>query len=840
MTPDASRVVDVVASSVADGSSIDWERSSAGLVERDRRLVSNLRVIEAVSQVYRSLTAEEPDAGGEEFLASNEPVGPRWGRLVLLDRIGRGASADVFRAWDVDLEREVALKLLVDEGMTGDAAANARLLREARRLARVRHPHVVSIHGAERHEGRIGLWMELVRGRTLADVVQNDGALPPAAAAAAAADICGAVSAVHAAGLLHRDVKAQNVVREDGGRLVLMDLGAGAEIGAQSGLAGTPIYLAPEVLDGTPASIASDTYSLGVLLFFLITGRYPVTAASMDALLAAHRERNRVSIGSVAPSTLARIVERALNPNPAQRFASAADMETALRAFLAPSPTRGPVTWKTWTAVAATAAVVVSLVGTVASWRRTPAASPATSIAVLPLTSSSSGADTALVAEGLTDELITKLGQVPSLRVTAHTSVRRFTATAGSVSEIASQLHVGTVLEGSVAVDSSQPDPRVHVNLRLIRAGTDVELWSDSFDRPLRDLTAVEEEIASAVTRGVHATLAGTDSKKRARAAQHDPRAQQAYLEALSYLAQNRQGKELQPVLETLQRAVAIDEPFAAPHAALARTYVLLGFGGEMPQADAYSMAKREALRALQLDPSLADAHTALADISFYYEWNWAAADASYREAIALEPSHVRARTQFAQLLAALGRTQEADAQVQAAVASDPLNADVAVTEGLMNYYERRFDTAAAVLQRALNMDPRFPGAYLTLSRVQEARGDFKDAARLIDRALTIAAIPAWRADRIRVRALAGETQDARIELRQLKEELAARNLPLDEPHEAYVELALGERDRAVELLSNAVAARAPSVLWLAVDPRVDAIRNDPRFAAMVAHLGRP
>jgi tetratricopeptide (TPR) repeat protein len=157
-----------------------------------------------------------------------------------------------------------------------------------------------------------------------------------------------------------------------------------------------------------------------------------------------------------------------------------------------------------------------------------------------------------------------------------------------------------------------------------------------------------------------------------------------------------------------------------------------------------------------------------------------------------------------------------------------------------MSYYERRYREAAATLQRALRMDPRYPGAWLTLSRVAEARGDFVEAGRLIDRALTITSIAPWRADRIRVRALWGDAVGARKGLQELQQELAARGLKLDAPHEAYIAIALGESDRGLDLLSNAVTSRDPSVLWLAVDPRVDRVRGDARFHAIVARLGRP
>ena len=428
---DPERLLDNIASSIADGAVVDWEQPVDRLSARERRVLGHLRLIDSLATVYRTLPPEPDCDPADDPLARPEPPGPRWGRLILLDRIGQGASGDVFRAWDVDLQREVALKLLhVDGG--SDASANARLLGEARRLARVSHPHVIHVYGAERHEERIGLWMELVRGRTLDEIVQADGPLPAADAAAMGADLCGAIAAVHAAGLLHRDIKAQNVIRDDTGRVVLMDFGTGDEIAsARPALAGTPLYLAPEILAGGPATPASDVYSLGVLLFHLVSGRYPVLANSVEGLTEAHRAGLRLHLKDAAagiPQGFARVVERALAADPSHRYASATDMDQALREFLR-RPARVPTTatWRTWSFVAVTALLIAALVATIGRpWSRVTPAPGVTSIAVLPLTYVSGQADAPYLAEGLTDQLITTLGQVGAFRVTADTSVARF------------------------------------------------------------------------------------------------------------------------------------------------------------------------------------------------------------------------------------------------------------------------------------------------------------------------------------------------------------------------------------------------------------------------------
>ena len=846
MKPDAPRAIERLAASVADGTAVDWEAAGTALGPDEQRLLRHLHLIGTLAEVYRSLPSDPHAEPGEDQLANPEPAGPRWGRLILLDRIGQGTSADVFRAWDVDLQREVALKLLRLDGLTADAAGNARMLQEARRAARVRHPHVVHVYGAERHEERIGLWMELVSGRSLDEIVRTDGPMPADAAAAIGADLSGAVAAVHAAGLLHRDIKAQNVIRDHSGRIVLMDFGAGEEIGAAPRVAGTPLYIAPEVLAGGPASAASDVYALGVLLFYLTTGAFPVHAASLEELRRTHRSGERRELRGLnpkLPASFARIVERALSPDPAARYASAAAMEADLRrvargdAATADQPSR----WRGWIAAGATAAAVLGLLATLTPLRMLSSrpVAAATSVAVLPLTFVSGATDAPFLADALTEELITTLGQIQALRVTAHTSVRRFRGTTEPVSAIAAQLGVGSVLEGSVAVQPGT-DPRVRVNLRLIRAGTDVQLWSDSFERPLSNLVALERHVARAVADSVRAVLTPQESARFAQRPATTGAAQRAYLEGLSYLAQNRRGAEMRPALAALQRATTLDPSFAAPHAVAARVYVLLRADGEISQAEAHAAAKAAAHSAIALDSELPDAHVALGHVSFHHEWDWAAAEAEFLRAIELSPSSIDARRHYADLLAATGRPDAARQQADEAARLDPLTPDVLLTTGVMAYYQRRFDEAHDIVRRVIDMDPRFPGAYRMLSRIQEARGNIAEAIELTDHALRLADYVPARAAALSLRAQAGQHAEARKGLAELTSRLEAENRPLNPAYEAYVRLALGEREVALGLLSRAVAARDQLVLWMRVDPRVDPLRSDPRFQALLTRLGRP
>ncbi|HKQ62568.1 MAG TPA: protein kinase [Candidatus Polarisedimenticolaceae bacterium] len=337
MPLDEARLL-ALAASISDGSPVDWdseERQAAGADER--ALLRQLRVVSAIAGVHR------------------DPLPAAWGQLEIRERLGAGAFGTVYLARDTRLERDVALKLIRTD------AADPAVLREGRLLARVRHPHVVAVHGAERIGDQVGIWMEHVAGRTLEAWLGESGPLGAREAALVGLDLCRALAAVHAVDLVHRDVKAQNVMREDGGRIVLMDFGAGADLSALERReaerpSGTPLYMAPELLRGEPASPRSDLYALGVLLYHLVTGSYPVLGRTLGELRQAHAAGRSTPLGEARPDlppSFVHVVERALAADPHERCASAGRMEQALNAALgvAPAPTRRePPAWPLYTA----------------------------------------------------------------------------------------------------------------------------------------------------------------------------------------------------------------------------------------------------------------------------------------------------------------------------------------------------------------------------------------------------------------------------------------------------------------------------------------------------------
>jgi tetratricopeptide (TPR) repeat protein/TolB-like protein len=869
-----------LAESVADGAPIDWQT-----VEQQsphvKRLARHLRLVDSIAALHRSVPADDAAPIAREPLVER---GRRWGRLVLLETIGSGASCDVYRAWDAELHRDVALKLLheeIDSSTTarrpgalesreaGDHAVQTRVLQEARRMARLRHEHVVQVYGAEQHDRRVGLWMELVRGTSLEQLVQLRGPFGANEAALMGLDVCAALAAVHGAGLLHRDVKAQNVMREDGGRIVLMDFGTGEDLAGTNRLVGTPLYLAPEIFAGQRASVQSDVYALGVLLFHLVTGTFPITARSMEELAHAHRQRDRRSLRDLrpdAPQAFVAAVERALDSDPVRRFSTVGELETALRESLVahqrgrvpqrddsdqreleparhgPSRAAGRLSARS-VLIAVTIALLV-LAAALIVWTRNSGAADgrASRIAVLPLRSESAADAAPYLADRLTDELIATLGQIRALQVTSLEAVLPFKGSSAAPQQIGRSLQVDSLLESSLLVTTTPEGKadRIRVRARLLTAGG-AQIWNREFERSFGEVRALYGDVANDVVDALGISLRPEETKRLARGSVTRPEANEEYLLGRHLLSQSAGDSEA--AMAAFRRAIAIDPNHVGAHAGVARVLMALGLKGSLTHAAARAMAAAEVRKALELDPDSSEAHTVDADMRFYYDWDWAGADHAYRQAIALNPSSAPTRSRYARYLAAAGLSSEALAEAQRGVELEPGSASAVSTRTMIEYYARDHAKALQSSNYAIQLEPGSGSHYFVRGRVLSTSGDLPGAIQSLERAIELLGErtpTSWRAHLLRLRALAGNRAEAAAALEQLISDVAARRQSLGATHIAYVRDALGDRDQAIALLNHAVSERDPDVLWLKVDPRVDGMRTDSRFLDLLARIGIP
>jgi serine/threonine-protein kinase len=823
MKPDGINY-DALIESLADGVDVDWSvLETAAISDKDRRRYGNLRLVARMAELHRTLALDDT-ADAAAGSTDDGPVGVRpetWGHLRVGERMAEGSFGEVYLAHDPQLDREVALKLL----RSSTRRPLDRLLQEARTLARVRHPNVVTVHGAAEHDGRAGLWMERVDGQTLASWLRANGQMGGGEAAAVGADLCRALAAVHAAGLVHGDIKAQNVMRDKGGRIVLMDFGAGHTAGGGSA-AGTPLYLAPEVLNAEAATPRSDIYSLGVLLFHLLTGKYPCSAEDLEGLRSAHAARSRVYLRDLRPDLpgpLVAAIERSLDADPARRFASAGEMERALTAGVGHEPRPR---WSITLRFGVVALVVVAVIALAALWRWST--ERVDTIAVMAFVEASG--TSAYLMEGLTDDLVAELQQF-DLEVKRGRPAPALAAAGAAYDQ---QLGAEAVVTGS----AHQSGERTAVLVKVERAGGagDEALWSREYDVAGDGVPALARQIAADVAEAL-----GAKPRTGALAPGHQPnfRAYDAYLKGRAE-QESREPASLLRSLAYFDQAASLDPLFAEPHAGKADTYLAMGvpaFGGMSP-LEARRLAKASAFKALEINPHLVEAHTSLAFAAFVQDWDWPAAEERFKVALAINPQYALAHHWYAEFLNEMGRFDEALARIRRAQELDPMslliNRDVA-----WHYFcQARYSEAITQLSQTLAMDPDFALALTLLARSLAQLGQFSEALTELERARPRISTLSYLAFRGGIEALAGQRANAEATMAALRD--LGRTQYVPPYYLAIIHTALGENDQALTELEKGYAEQDTTMVTVNIDPRFAPLRNEPRFKTLMAKMRFP
>jgi serine/threonine-protein kinase len=806
--------------SLADGKPIDWAAigGRGGTPEEERRF-RNLRLVARIAELHRTIDIDDeeapdrtaPDPGAE----SPAPI-EQWGHLKIVRRLAVGAFGELYLAHDSQLDRDVALKLL--RRPASDRSATPRLLHEARTLARVRHTNVVTVHGADVREGRAGLWMEFVEGRTLEAWLHDNGPLGAREAAVLGQDLCRALAAVHAAGLVHGDVKAQNVMREQRGRIVLMDFGAGQRQGSAAAVAGTPLYLAPEVLAGAPATPQSDIYSLGVLLFHLLTNRYPCFAADIDGIRAAHAQGVRTRLRDVRPDlsgAIVQAVDRALEPDPALRFTTAGEMEQAL-------VERTDHT-RRWVAGGLAAAAAIAAIALGLQRFGPPADARIDSLAVLPF-AVASGAESNHLIAGLSAELVRELQRFDL-------EVKRVAPGADARDAAALERRVGTdalVRGAALRVDGSD-----HVRVSVVRAGSS-ELWAQVY--------ALDERLPTLARRVANEIAANLAAHLRAGApAVHQPNyaAYDAYQRG-RVLWEQRDPAQLERSLKYFERAAALDAAYAQPWAGMADAYISLGVPafGPLAPMEARRLAKEAALKALSIDPNLVEAHASLAFSAFFHDWDWGTAERRFKEALALNPQYAPAHHWYADYLNAMQRHAEAMTEIERARVLEPMSSIIHRDVAWHLFFQKKYAEAADHLRETLRLDPDYAAARTLLGRALAEQGDYDGALEELRRAATKSPSVAIDSFIAYVEARKGNRAGARRWLRAIEQN--PRGTYVSPYYVALVHLALGDRASALDALERGYREQDTTMVNVKADPRMEPLREDARYKRLIGRMRFP
>jgi TolB-like protein/Tfp pilus assembly protein PilF len=737
-------------------------------------------------------------------------------RYRLERELGTGGMATVFLAEDLKHHRYIALKTL--RGDLAETMQVERFLLEIEIASALTHPHILPLYDSGMADGLVYYVMPYVEGPSLRQRLLGEPVLPLGDALAIARQVVGALDYAHRRGLVHRDIKPENIMLYEGAALVT-DFGIALAVRTahegrmdEEGLIiGTPVYMSPEQALGDPVDARSDLYSAACVLYEMLAGAPPYAGDSTMAITAQklvdpmpplQAQRREV------PAEIEAALARALASRADERFASAAEFAAALEPAAPSAGARG---------------------------RRTGpgGAAEAPSIAVLPFANTDGDPDSEIFSDGIAEELTTALSRLDGLHVVARASAFAFKRRPEDAREIGRLLGVATVLVGSVR----RAGARVRVTAELVNVADGYGLWAERYDREVDDVFAIQDEIAAAIANVLEAKLLGAPKAYAQEPARKgDPRAYEHYLRG-RHLWNQRTTSALEGSVEEFNHALAVDPQHAASLAGIADSYVILGVYSHRPPDEVMPKAKQAAEQALSADATLAEAHTALACVRALYEWDWAAADALFRRAIASNPQYATAHQWYAMnCLVPQGRFDDARLELERALALDPLSLAVHTSEGLRHFYARDLAAAARALEDTLTLKEDFGAAHYFLGHVRIAMGRYEEAIAALERAVALQEqSPETTAALATALGLAFRRPQAETVLADLQRRASGEFV--SPALIAQVHLGLGDEDAALERLEEAAALRAADMVWLKVHPIYDRIRGHPRFRALLGTL---
>jgi eukaryotic-like serine/threonine-protein kinase len=768
----------------------------------------------------------------------------------VIEKLGAGGMGVVYRAHDLRLDRDVALKVLPAGRLAGEAARN-RFHKEALALAKLNQPHIGAIYDFDRQEGVDFLVMEYVPGKSLAEQLAS-GPLPQSEVCRLGIQIVAALEEAHEQGIVHRDLKPGNIVVTPKGQAKVLDFGLAKllqpaiemstadELSSTALGAGTLPYMAPEQVRILPTDARTDIYAAGAVLYEMATGRRPFRskfAAALAADIETQRPTPPRQVNPKVSSRLEEIILKCLEKEPRNRYQSAKELLVDLRrlsraepqsADLAPARSR--FRFAAW---AAGALVIALLAGTYLVrrpswiWHKPPPGKII--LAVLPFENLSRDPQQDYFCDGLTDEMINQLGRLmpQQLGVIARTSAMRYKGSQKRIDEIGRELGAGYILETSARHEGA----RVRISTQLIQARDQTTLWTETYDYDVAGVFALESDVSGRIARSLALQLLPVQQTAERHTA--NPEAYDAYLKGRYHWLKGSV-EEHGKARQYFEEAVRVDPRYAPGYANLAGYYSTTT---ELPAKSAMPIAKQYALKALELDDSLSEAHTALAGIRFFGDWDWPGAESEFKRALALNPSDAEAHRRYSNYLLTMGRSEEARLEVQRAQELDPLSLFTSVNAGWTFYFSRQYDRAIAQCRKALELDANSDGAHDCLGSSYRAKGMSEEAISESERAVALSDRGPGRLTGLaRTYAAFGRKADAKKILSELHER--GKHTYVRPHYSAMIYAALGERQQALAALERAFAEHDIHMAWLKVDDAFDSLREEPRFQELLRRVG--
>ena len=743
------------------------------------------------------------------------------GRYQIIEELGKGGMGRVYKANDTDIKEKVAIKLIKPE-ISADKKTIERFQNELKFTRKIRHKHVCQMYDLNREEGTYYITMEYVSGGDLKRFIRRSGQLSIGTAINIAEQICDGLIEAHSLGIVHRDLKPKNIMIDDNGNARIMDFGIARSLKTKGitgagVMIGTPEYMSPEQAEAKEVDKRTDIYSLGVILYEMITGRLPFEGDTHLAIAMKHKgetPRNPKDFNPQIPDILCDIILKCMEKERENRYQDVAEVKADLEKIEQSLTTLESAIYSKKPET-----TTIPEIG----WKY--------SVAVLPFADISPQKDQAYFCDGMTDDIITKLTKLRELKVISRTSVMRYKNTDKDIREIGQELSVNTILEGSVQKSGDY----IRVNAQLINVEDGFHLWAETYDRELKNVFEIQSDLAENIAKALKTNLTIEEKQVLNKNPTDNLEAYNIYLVGRHFWNM-RTEEGFQKSLEQFQKAIKKDPTYALAYTGIADYFNLIGYYDIVPPREAFPRAKEAAEKAIDLDETLAEAHTSLAVIQMWYEWNWAGAKSSFKRALELNPSYVTAHHWYSVWLGAMGRHDESIVSAKRAQELDPTSLVISTTLGGMFMFARRYDEEIEELHRAMELDPTSYIPHWYIVYPYAFKGLYDEAIAHAQEALRLSGMSSRMKG---VLSHAYASGGKKTEAKKLLTELI--KLSETKYHSPYglalIYIELNEKDKAMDLLEKAYEEHDHWLYQIKVIGSVDKLRSEPRFKTLLKKM---